>query len=281
MRRTVMLREHHETPDPLWAINDKLGGYEFAARLGVDHPEVLGSYTSTREIDFAALPDRFVLKTRILSTNRGVKALVRLSGGAYHDLLRDRVWSVSELHADHARLEATKAGPLPLMVEELLTKPERPNDVVDDWKLYCFDGVVGLIMQRDLMGSPEQMDWRFKYWDTEFVDLGAIKDVERHDSSLEAPRFPDQLIEVAERLSRGMGRPFVRIDLLESGRGPLLGEFTPHPGRPQVFLPEYDSQLGRLWEQAEARIVARDITAGRWSHLSGGRQDQLVDLRSR
>jgi hypothetical protein len=75
------------------------------------------------------------------------------------------------------------------------------------------------------------------------------------------------MVELAERLSAIIGRPFLRIDLFESERGPVLGEFTPRPGPPEVFVPEIDEELGRLWEQAEQRLFAREIDDGRWRHI--------------
>ena len=57
------------------------------------------------------------------------------------------------------------------------------------------------------------------------------------------------------------------VDFFESERGPLLGEFTPAPGPPEVFAPEIDEMLGRLWEDAEARLFGEEVRSGFWDHL--------------
>lgn len=253
--------------DPIWDINDKLKAYGFADRHGVARPSLFGSYSSIDAIVWDELPDSFVLKSRFGSSNRGVKTLVRDGADSFLDLLRDRLWTVDEIRRHQAELEANGQASIAMFSEELVWKVDRQKVLADDWKLYCFYGRVGLTMQRDLMGSGDMDDWRFKFWGRSWQDLGPVKFVDRQDSSLVGPRDGDAMVAVAERLSRIIRRPFIRIDMFESDRGPILGEFTPAPGPPEVFAPEIDEMLGRLWEDAEVRIFGEEVVSGAWDHL--------------
>lgn len=264
-RRRRLILDQFDLRDPLMAINDKYRAYEFADLHGIDHPKVYSAWRSIDEVDWSALPDAFVLKTRWGSSNTGVKALVRQEDGQYFDLMRSRAWTVDEILADQAAKEARERVSRSGFVEELILKGE--GEIADDWKFYCFHGQVGLSMQRDLRGSGDMSNWRFKFRDRDWNDLGQIKFVDRLDPRLKSPNDPRALLDLAEHLSALIKRPFIRIDLFESNRGPLLGEFTPAPGPPEVFAPEIDQMLGEFWEDAEAREFADSINKGDWDHL--------------
>ena len=264
-RRRQLILDNYGIRDPLFAINDKYRAYEFADLHGIDHPKVYSAWSTIDEVDWTALPDAFVLKTRWGSSNTGVKALVNQGDGEYYDLMRSRNWTVDQILADHidkeSRVRVSRSG----FVEELILKGK--DEIADDWKFYCFHGKAGLSMQRDLRGSADMSDWRFKFRDRDWNDLGSIKFVDRLDPGLKPPNEPQALLDLAEHLSALIKRPFIRIDLFESERGPLLGEFTPAPGPPEVFAPEIDQMLGEFWEDAEAREFADSINEGEWDHL--------------
>lgn len=256
----------HGSKDPLDSINDKYRAYVFADLHGIDHPKTFGSYESVDQIIWSELPEAFVLKTRWGSSNHGVKALVREGDDSFHDLLRSRKWHIDEIVDHHHELESKGTASRAIFAEELILKHGR-RQIADDWKFYCFDGVVGLCMQRDVRASGVMSEWRFKFWDRDWKDMGAIKYADRLDPHLAPPDDGRALVDLAERLSSLIQRPFIRIDLFESDRGPVLGEFTPRPGPPELFAPEIDEMLGHLWEDAEQRIFAREIEEGRWGHI--------------
>ncbi len=280
-RRRAMAREVLGIRDPIMVINDKLLGYGFADRNGIDRPHLYGVYRSIAEVDWGRLPNEFVLKSRFGSSNRGVKALRRRSAAEFDDLLRGRTWRIDEILADQARLEEEGNASRSMFAEELVWKVGNGQTIADDWKFYCFMGRVGLSMQRDLRGSPDPAQWRFSFRDRSWRDLGPVKFADRHGPELTLPTDPMGLVAVAERLSRLVGRPFVRIDLFESARGPLLGEFTPAPGPPEVFDPTIDRMLGEFWEQAEAMWFAQEVEAGVWDHLQVAPSDVVVDRAER
>jgi hypothetical protein len=96
-RRRFDAEDAHGVRDPIWDINDKLRAYYFADRHDVAHPTLFHTYPSIEEVRWDDLPSSFVLKSRHGSSNRGVKALVRVDSEAFRDLLRDRTWTVAEI----------------------------------------------------------------------------------------------------------------------------------------------------------------------------------------
>jgi len=248
-------------------INDKFREYEFADRDAIDHPIIYDSYQTIHEVNWEKLPRAFALKSRTGSSNRGVKALSRKAPGIDADPLPDRSWTIPQILEHQAKLEENQQASPAMFSEELVWKIGVDGAIADDWKFYCFYGRVGLAMQRDLKKSGDPSDWKFKFWDRDWSDLGPVKFVDRLDQDLPPPVAPEAMVAMAERLSVLIRRPFVRVDLFESERGPLLGEFTPAPGPPEVFTADVDEMLGRLWEDAEARIFAEEVGSGWWDHL--------------
>jgi hypothetical protein len=75
-----------------------------------------------------------------------------------------------------------------------------------------------------------------------------------HDHSIPVPPNLDELLEVARRMSRGIPRAFVRVDLYDIDGRVVFGELTPRPGHLMDYGTEQDERMGHLWEQALARV---------------------------
>lgn len=258
---------------PLWDIEDKLKGYCFADRHGIDRPVVYGIYDAVEEVPWQSLPERFVLKPRQGASNRGVLALQRVDDGTYWDVMLGRSWTGTEIEQSLIGMRETGRVSSTVFAEELLRDPHREGHVPMDWKLMCFEGSVGLVLQKDLGGSAIPADWRFKFWDREFSSLGPVKYPDRCDPHLPPPSDGPGLIALAEHAAGLTGLPLVRIDLFECERGIVLGEFSPLPGHDQVFTTAADADLGDVWERAEAAVLAQRIRSGAWDHLRSSDED--------
>lgn len=258
-----------------WSVNSKIHGYDLARRVGVAIPELLHLSTTVDEIDPDVLPDRFVLKPHGGASSRGIHLLER-HDTVFRDVRTGVRWAWDELVADLADLRASGAITRGLSIEELLAPPpERAGaiSVPDDWKVHCFDGRPLLVMQRRVLrpdrvgagevGAAQGADVpdrrRFRYWTTAWDDLGAAKDPETHDLTLEPPVDGPAIVEAAARIGAELRVPFCRIDVYETDRGVVFGEITPDPGGPQRWRADVDVALGREWEAAEARLLAEGI----------------------
>src|SRR5690554_2588461 len=80
--------------------------------------------------------------------------------------------------------------------------------------------------------------------------------VARSASLTRAPAAADALVSEAERATRQIPLPFMRIDLYDSHRGVDLGEFTPGPGGLRQFNDEWQARFIRLYREAAAELEA-------------------------
>lgn len=262
-KRRVPLMQSLGVQDPFHHYSGKLEDYARADRLGVGHPALHATVADPAKLGWDDLPDAMILKPQWGSFHRGVFALVKRSDGRYDEILRDQVLSKDEILAELERERASGKISIQVMVEELVLRPGG-RDVAYDWKLYTFHDRVGLLMQRDLRRSADPEQWVLKCYSRELEDLGPVMVGRRHDVSLPPPRDGAALIAAAERLSVDLESPFIRVDLFESDRGPLLGELSNLPGGNQVLTTEVDLELGKLWERSETllRVRARDRQSG-------------------
>ncbi|MFK8024968.1 MAG: ATP-grasp fold amidoligase family protein [Ilumatobacter sp.] len=246
----------------VWAFNDKLAGYRFAADHGISSPETIARSTSMADFDWASAPDRFAIKPHNGAANRGVFLLARREDGDYDELLAGRVLSVAAVLEEYAGFVERQQISARFAVEELLApRPELRSkiDIPDDLKVYCFYDRPVVIMQRRTFGQQDRQLWRFKVWTSDWSDMGPVKYPDRYSSDLERPAGGDSVLAAAERLATSLAVPFIRLDLYDTDRGTVFGEVSPHPGPPEVWDPKVDEFLGQQWEIAEARLLAERI----------------------
>src|SRR5699024_4962687 len=96
----------------------------------------------------------------------------------------------------------------------------------------------------------------------EGADLSDVMRGRTVDRSVDLPRHLDHMTEVAGVLSRAVPFAFVRVDLYDLPGGIALGELTPLPGDSDTFTREWDQELGRRADRAEARLHV-DLMHGR------------------
>ncbi len=70
------------------------------------------------------------------------------------------------------------------------------------------------------------------------------------------------MLAIAERISAKLCYPFIRVDLYDTSRGPVVGELTPGPGRRYAFSPQWDARLSQRWLEV-ARVLETGIRSGR------------------
>lgn len=140
------------------------------------------------------------------------------------------------------------------IVEQFLASPNAERFPAHDLKFYSFYGEIGIVLE--IRRNP---DIRFCWWDQNGKNIGKGK----HNQALfQGDGFSEQVKEWAERLSKEIPVPFIRIDFLRSGEGSFFGEFTPVPGNLHHFPYEIDRHLGKMYLEAESRLL-RDLWNGK------------------
>ncbi|MGJ8585539.1 MAG: ATP-grasp fold amidoligase family protein [Marinosulfonomonas sp.] len=131
----------------------------------------------------------------------------------------------------------------PTIFAEALLTPDGDQDVIPDYKFFCFHGKPELI-QVDMSRFSDHVrafvspDW--SPMDVQYDDPVGVAPAARPDCL-------DQMLELAKKLSAPFS--FVRVDLYQSGGKVYFGELTFTPGAgTKRFLPDsFERHLGDLW----------------------------------
>lgn len=210
--------------------------------LDIKVPEIYSTHNSVEEIPEPQL-DKFVIKPVKGAASRGVHPLIRKGKGYYHAIARkDTTWNKVI-----QRLKTETGYKPPFYIEQFIG-----SELPYNWEIYCFDGEVGLVRQRENLPKTVK---RYKFWDTDFNDLGLIEPAKKDilNPELPLPYHPEELLKTASLISKNIPYIFCRVDLFDTPYGVYYGELTMHPGIGNNFIPEIDKQLGSLYLKAEAR----------------------------
>ncbi|GAB7086275.1 ATP-grasp fold amidoligase family protein [Marinifilum fragile] len=177
----------------------------------------IGTWDHADEIDFEQLPKQFVLKcnhtgggnvfickdkTKIDFDQLRAKLNAQLSTNTF---LRTREWPYKNIKRR-------------ILCEKYM---EDESGELRDYKFYCFDGKVKLL----LIASNRFTTHNFDYYDSEFNKLD-ITSTEGPNSLInhKRPETFNEMIETAKKLSKGI--PHVRVDLYEIHGKMYFGELT-------------------------------------------------------
>lgn len=210
-------------------IEDKIGAEYLVPLLGV--------YESVDDIDFDALPNRFVLKaTHGSGWNIVVPDKSELS-------ISDTKWKLKKwLEMDFSYLHGFElhyryCQPR-IIAEEYLD--DLSSGSVDDYKVYCFNNGEPIVLVCKDRYSDGGM--RTAYYDASWNKL--FRDACEETCDFKRPPHLDEMIRLSEQLAQGFA--FVRVDWYESTCGLLFGEmtFTSGSGTENLDPPEWNRTMG-------------------------------------
>lgn len=219
--------------------------------VGEEHViPTLGIWETFDEIDFEALPNRFVLKTTNGGGNTGVvickdknqfnltEAKEKLEASMKNDIYR----SLGEW---------VYKGIKPMIIAEQFMEDIDPqshcvNDLVD-YKFWCFNGVPTYLFYASNRQNSEHKPPYFDYFDMSLNKL-PIRSKGHENSSVETLNIAcfEEMKDIAAKLSKNI--PFVRVDLYQICGKVYFGELTfYHDSGLVPFEPqEWDEKIGRL-----------------------------------
>ena len=258
-------------------IMTKAGQKVMAARLGLP---VAKTYLTGVPLDEAlayvkgrAL-ERVVVKPDLSHSGIGCKALVARDEG-YVDV-RSGAHGPLEAHRRsmlraYGRLDRDDAW----IVEELLLPVGGALRPIDDFKLYCFGGRVEIVAHKRAEGGGKNNSIYTRDWRP--VNIGLD---DRDTLVYQAPLNGLRLVEFAERAAGQLFYPFIRVDVYDSSRGIVLGEFTPGPGRRYWLNEEWNALFVQRWHEA-AEALLDGLRSGAITPLGPPPQcDVAVDLNA-
>lgn len=204
---------------------------------------LVGAWDDPDEIDFASLPDRFVLKC---NHNSGLGMCI-CRDKASLDIKKVKAELKKGLKQDYylsGREWPYKNVPRKIICERYMTDSPDSSDLTD-YKFFCFNGHADSVMLCLDRSSGDtkfyffDKDWNLRRYNVRGKNAPA-------DFTLPKPKNMDKMFELAEKLSDGM--PFARIDLYNSDDHIYFGEITffPDSGFDPNILAETDLYFGNL-----------------------------------
>lgn len=203
----------------------------------------LGIWGHFDDIDFSALPNRFVLKCTHDSGGVVIcKDKEKLNKKVAKNLLekclkRNYYW--------HGREWPYKNVHPKIIAEKFISDKGNIDTKLTDYKFFCFNGKVNNVMvclDRD-SGATK---FYFFSPDWKFMRINKCGKAAPIDFTLPKPECLDEMVFVAEKLAKGL--PFVRIDLYQSNKMVYFGEITffSDSGFDSDILQETDLEWGRM-----------------------------------
>ena len=242
--KLLWLALHYKNPHHRIASDKALAKKWVGDRIGEEYVvPLIGAYDNVNDIDFNALPDRYVIKANegwgadevILVDDKKKVKVDQLKA-----VVSNWLYPWSSYYYNNMCITDEKPEKPLIVVEEFLDLGG--HKYLDDYKFYCCNGKVKFALIVKERGSQNQT--------RTFVDRDwNVLPVRRAGKfSAEAPEMPnnyEKMIELAEKLCAEF--PFVRIDFYNQDGQIYVGEMTFTPGLFLRFEPkEWDFKLGEL-----------------------------------
>lgn len=232
-----------------------------ARRLGLATAETYRSGATLEEalafVEQRGL-ERFVLKPNSSSSAVGFCPLVR-EGDRFRNVKDGTTPRLEDLRRELDRTMEHRGFADEWFVEELLLPPDGSLAPLEDYKFYCFGGRTEFVAHIWWASRRPRKRWACytRAWEPVEVLTGRP-----NVSPAPLSERRQALLETAEAAAAALAYPFVRIDLYDTERGVVFGEFTPGPGRRYAFLPAWEERLRRRWHEA-ASALEEGIRSGR------------------
>lgn len=223
-----------------WLIVNKYGKKEgmladkYAVKKKIDNfdkelniPSLYGVFKKYEDIDFAKLPDKFVLKT-----NNGCGNVFICRNKTKFDYTNSRKELTHALKEKFSKknLEYHYDYIEPRIICEELLEDEKGN-IPNDYKFYCFRGYVKCVLV-----CSDRIDENNKsifYYDTNWKELDYVKDSYYNSKKIEKPKNFNSMVRIASELSKD--HDFVRVDLYNIDGKIYFGELTFTPACGMIY----------------------------------------------
>lgn len=179
----------------------------------------LGVWDRFEDIDFDALPDRFVLKC---THDSGGLAIVKDKATFDKEKARKQFKIALARNPYSTNREWPYKNVKPRIIAEQYMENEATQDL-RDYKFFSFDGVTRAMFIATERGS-ETEETKFDFFDMDYNHLDFRNGHPNADVLPEKPKCFDEMHALADKLSRGL--PQVRVDFYEVNGWVYFGEMT-------------------------------------------------------
>lgn len=212
------LKLHDRDPKYIQLV-DKLESKEYVANIvGEEHvPKLYGVWDDPNDIDESLLPEQFVLKC---THDCGGLAICKDKTTFDLATAKDKLSEALGSNYYYYGREWPYKGVKPRVIAEEYLEDESGYEL-KDYKFFCFDGEVRALF---VASGRQQGDVRFDFFDRDFNHLDIINGHPMADRQIKKPTNYDQMIAIAEALSKGLCH--VRVDLYNVNGRIYFGELT-------------------------------------------------------
>ena len=213
------LKLNDKNPEYVIDVDKYLVRQKISTQIGEQYLiPLIGVYDSPKEIDFANLPDSFVLKCNH-GTHCSIICKDKNSFKKEEAVRKLSSWMKKNYYYE-AREWPYKDIPRKVICEKYICDT---NGTLIDYKFLCFNGVVKLILVHQDINNTEgrhTLDIYTPDWEKTSIEWG----IPRSDTTIEKPVLLDECLRICEVLSRG--RKHVRVDLYIVDNQIFFGELT-------------------------------------------------------
>ena len=213
--------------------------------LGKILNELYGVYDDPGDIDFANLPNKFVIKT---TAGTGGQNVLLCNNKKDLDIegtkKKLKYWLKLNPKKSFGREWAYEGTNNRIVIERLLEGNDDNLSGVNDYKFFCYDGKAEYIVFDGDRFVEHKRNFYDKNWD--YIDIGT--DCGKFGDTIKTPKMLKEMVKVAEKLSDGF--PYVRVDLYCVNNKIYFGEMTFYPwtGYVQYDPDEFDYELGKSFK---------------------------------
>ena len=215
-------------------------------RIGEQHlPKIYGTWQKAENIDFAKLPDKFVLKT---NHGAGMEILVSDKNSIDKQQICKTLDNWLKIRYGYHTIEPHYLGIKPLIfAEEYFESNVNYSSSLVDYKVFCLSGKAYCILvctDREIGGGTKLSFYDCNWHPIENILAGPHKD--DIVPVIPKPNCLSQLIEYAEILAQG--HPQVRVDFYIVDDKIYFGEmtFTSQGGYMNYISRDYSLRMGNL-----------------------------------
>lgn len=201
----------------------------------------LGIWDKAEDIDFAALPNQFVLKC-----THDSGGLVICRDKTKLDIANAKQKLTNFLHRNYYKKwrewPYKKVKPR-IIAEKYMEDTATQNSELTDYKFMCFGGEVKCSFVCTERFSKDGL--KVTFFDRDWTKMPFERHYPASTKEIQKPVNYEKMIELAEKLSKDI--PFVRVDFYETNNQIYFGELTFYPGNGlEEFTPiDWDYTLGR------------------------------------
>ncbi len=202
----------------------------------------LASWDRAEDIDFSALPERYVLK---VNWSSGYNIIVRDPGQIREAEFRQKIqrWMEPEQNSYFQTFNWGYRDMKPVVYAEEYM--EQVGGQLYDYKFFCCNGKVRFLFIATDRYQGKNAKLTHDFFDADFEYLPFTYGGRGHaDPRPQKPERFDEMVELAQKLAEPF--PFVRVDFYEAQGKLYVGEMTFYPGGGILGFdpPQWDAKMG-------------------------------------